>query len=283
MAPPLQNWPEEVNLLGTQNNASRRPSHALLDWIAATGGFVTLLYTSFREALQRLLKPKQYLQLIVEQFYLLGIQSLPLVIVAGIATGAVMALQFGYGLKRYGGLSTVPMLVGLSVFRELGPVFTSLLLAGRVGSGITAELASMSVTQQLDAVRALGTSPNSTLVLPRIIACFFAFPVLGLCSDYFSVITAMFVSLEEFGLDPSFYISKTFLRVHMPDLITGISKLFIFGFIVALVACWKGITTRGGTRNVGMATTWVVVTSSILILLGDVVLNKVFILMGLFQ
>jgi phospholipid/cholesterol/gamma-HCH transport system permease protein len=262
---------------------TKRHQQFLLEWIEASGGFVMVFLHSVREVLRFLLKPGQYLHLIYEQLYSLGVQSLPLVLVSGAATGAVMAIQFGYGLQRFGGLNSVPMLVGLAVFRELGPVLTSLLLAGRVGSGIAAEIGSMSVTQQVDALRSLGTSPYSTLVFPRIVAGFLAFPVLGLVSDYLSIVSGMIVCLGEFGMTPAFYYSKTVESLVTADLLTGVVKMFIFGFMVTIAACWKGLNTSGGTRSVGDSTTWVVVTTSVMILISDVVLNKIFVAMGFFR
>jgi phospholipid/cholesterol/gamma-HCH transport system permease protein len=262
---------------------TKRRAPLLVEWFVASGGFVTTFARSVREVSRFLLTPSQYVQLITDQILALGIQSLPLVIVAGAATGAVMAIQFGYGLQRFGGLNSVPMLVGLAVFRELGPVLTSLLLAGRIGSGIAAEIGSMSVTQQVDALRALGTSPYSTLVFPRVVAAFLAFPILGLCSDYVSIVSGMIVCLAEFGMEPAFYFSKTVEGLVTSDLLTGVAKMFIFGFMVSIAACWKGLETKGGTRSVGDSTTWVVVTSSVMILVTDVVLNQIFVAMGFFR
>ena len=141
-----------------------------------SGGFGILSWQSFQELFTR---PFHW-RLVSDQIYRIGVESFLLVTVTALATGSVMALQFGYGIERFGGKLYVPKVVALSILREMGPVFTSLLVAGRVGSGIAAEVASMKVTQQIDAMRALGTSPVKRIVLPRLLACMFALPVLTL-------------------------------------------------------------------------------------------------------
>jgi phospholipid/cholesterol/gamma-HCH transport system permease protein len=175
------------------------------------------------------------------------------------------------------------MLVGIAILRELGPVLTSLLLVGRIGSGMTSEIASMTATQQVDAIRASGTSPYSALVVPRILACLIAFPVLTLISTYVSIASAMLICQTEFAMNYSFYLTKTIRAISLSDLFTGIGKTIIFGFITSVAACWKGLNATGGTRGVGNATTWVVVVSSTLILIGDIFLSKLLILLGFFQ
>jgi phospholipid/cholesterol/gamma-HCH transport system permease protein len=217
-------------------------------------------------------------RLTAEQVVLIGNQSLSLLLVTGMATGAVMATQFGNGLQRFGGALYVPQLVALSVLRELGPVLASLLLAGRVGSGITSELASMKVTEQIDAIRALGDSPGATLVVPRVLACLIAFPILTLFCDSVSIFSAMLLSWKELSIDPSFYLSKTIDGVAFADVWTGLIKAGVFGLFISTVACWKGLDTTGGTQGVGRSTTWIVVRSSIFVLVADYFMSKFFIL-----
>lgn len=148
--------------------------------IQFAGGFYNLV----REVLQELFRPPYYHRLILDQIYFIGIKSFLLVCVTGLATGSVMALQFGFGLAKFGGTLYVPKITSLSILREMGPVFTSLLVAGRIGSGIAAEVSSMKVTQQIDAIRALGTSPVKKIVIPRLIACMITLPILTLFADY---------------------------------------------------------------------------------------------------
>lgn len=242
-----------------------------------------MLLAGTREVFGRLLTFRQYVSLTVEQILLLGFYSVPLVTITGAAAGYVMAMQAGNEIQRFGGTAYIPMLVGITVFRELGPVLASLMLAGRVGSGITAEIASMSVTQQIDALRALSTSPLSTLVVPRVVACAISFPVLTLYADYISVVTAMLYCKQQYGMSYSYYVHGVMHSVTFGDLFTGVGKTFFFGLFVSVAACWKGLNTSGGTKGVGQATTWVVVTSSLAILIGDVVMSKIFLLLGFFR
>jgi phospholipid/cholesterol/gamma-HCH transport system permease protein len=226
---------------------------------------------------------KDLFQLTAAQIITVGNESLALVFAAGAATGAVMATQFGNGLQRFGGSLYVPQLVGLSVLRELGPILAALLLAGRVGSGMTAELASMNVTEQIDAIRALGDSPGSSLVLPRILACLITFPILTLFCDVVSIASSMLVSWKDLAITPAFYLSKTIQGVGFPDVWTGMLKALVFALYISTVACWKGTSTTGGTQAVGRSTTWIVVHSSIFILIADFFLSKLFIITGLYN
>lgn len=143
------------------------------------GGFTKLSF----EILRELVRPPFYFRLTLQQLYKIGVESIMLVSVTALATGSVMALQFGYGLARFGGKLYVPKILALSVLREMGPVFTSLLVAGRIGSGIASEVASMKVTQQIDAIRALGTSPIKRIVIPRLLAALIALPLLTLIAE----------------------------------------------------------------------------------------------------
>jgi phospholipid/cholesterol/gamma-HCH transport system permease protein len=189
-----------------------------------------------------------------------------------------MALQFGYGLARFGGKLYVPKIVALTILREMGPVFTSLLVAGRIGSGIASEVASMKVTQQIDAIRALGTSPVKRIVIPRILACMIALPLLTLFADYIGLLGAMMICAREHAINPEFFISKSIDTLRIVDFATGMAKTVVFAFFIAITACWKGLNTEGGTRGVGASTTWVVVTSTIFIMVSDFFLTKLFIL-----
>lgn len=230
------------------------------------------------EVCKEILKPPYYPRLVVQQIYALGIRSFFLVAVTGLATGSVMALQFGYGLAKFGGKLYVPNLVALAILREMGPVFTSLLVAGRVGAGIASEVASMKVTQQIDAIRALGTSPIKRIVIPRLLACLIGLPILTLFADYIGLFGAMLVASHEVGINFEFFITKSVQTVRMADLLTGMAKTIVFACFIALSACWKGLNTEGGTQGVGNTTTWVVVTSSIFIMISDFFLTKLFII-----
>jgi phospholipid/cholesterol/gamma-HCH transport system permease protein len=227
---------------------------------------------------KELLVPPYYWRLTLEQMYHIGVRSFFLVAVTALATGSVLALQFGYGIARFGGKLYVPKIVALSVLREMGPVFTSLLVAGRIGSGIAAEVASMKVTQQIDAIRALGTSPIKRIVIPRVLSALIALPILTLMADFIGLYGAMLVCEGELGINREFFIAKTVETLRVYDFTTGMAKTVVFAFFIASTACWKGLNTEGGTQGVGNSTTWVVVTSSIFIMISDFFLTKFFIL-----
>jgi phospholipid/cholesterol/gamma-HCH transport system permease protein len=252
----------------------RKLGARILGMMRFSGGFAYLSAQMLRE----LVTPPFYLKLLVDQLMALGIQSILLVAVTGLATGSVMALQFGYGLTRFGGKLYVPTIVALAIAREMGPVFTSLLLAGRIGSGIASEVASMRVTQQIDAIRALGTSPIKRIVIPRVLAALIALPILTLFADYIGLFGAMIVCSKELSINSEYFLAKTTEALRMYDLLTGMSKTTVFALFISLTACWKGLNTEGGTRGVGATTTWVVVTSSIFIMVSDFFLTKFFIL-----
>jgi len=246
----------------------------VLDGLSFAGGFGLLCRQIFVEIFRRPFYPR----LILEQLVAIGTQSFILVAVTALATGSVMALQFGYGLAKFGGKLYVPKLVALTILREMGPVFTSLLVAGRVGSGIASEVGSMKITQQIDAIRALGTSPIKRIVIPRVVACMIALPILTLFADYIGLFGAMAVSLHELSISPGFFIQKVIETLRLYDLFTGMAKTFVFAFFISVAACWKGLNTEGGTQGLGSSTTWVVVTSSIFIMISDFFLTKFFII-----
>ncbi len=236
-------------------------------------GGMTLL---FKQTVKELFTPPFYFGLTAEQIVVIGMQSLLLVIITGITSGAVMTLQFGYGLEKFGGKLYIPKVVGLSIIREMGPVFTSLMVAGRMGSGIAAEIGSMKVTQQIDAIRALGTSPIKRIVIPRLVAMLICLPLLTLLADLVGVIAGMLIGLE-LGLGAHFFIEKVFEGLTFNDYWTGTAKTLFFAVFIVIIACYKGLSTEGGTRGVGNSTTWVVVYSSIAIMIGDFFLTKFFI------
>jgi phospholipid/cholesterol/gamma-HCH transport system permease protein len=245
-----------------------------VDFLHFAGGFGMLC----KDTATEMFHPPYYFGLLIQQIYNIGVRSFLLATVTGLATGSVMALQFGYGLARFGGTLYIPRIVALSILREMGPVFTSLLVAGRIGSGIAAEVASMKVTQQIDAIRALGTSPIKRIVIPRLLACLIALPLLTLFADYVGLFGAMVVCAKELGINSEYFISKSVETLRVYDLLTGMAKTVVFAFFIAMTACWKGLNTEGGTEGVGNTTTWVVVVSSIFIMVSDFFLTKFFIL-----
>ncbi len=206
----------------------------------------------------------------------IGVMSLPIVILTGLFTGLVLALQSAYNLEWFGVKTLTGKLVALSIVRELGPVLTALMVAGRVSAGIAAELGSMNVSEQLDAIRALGTDPVKKLVVPRVIAGVLMLPVLTIIGDFTGILGGYFIAISTAGFSTAFYWSSVFEALKYNDILSGLSKPFFFGFIITIVASHRGFTTTGGTEGVGTSTTLSVVTSSILILFADFLLTKIY-------
>lgn len=219
-----------------------------------------------------------YFSTITEQMYQIGVRSLSIVLLTCFFTGMVLALQTGYQIARFGAKVYIGIVVALSMVRELGPVLTALVVAGRVGAGIAAELGSMQVTEQIDAMRAMATNPVKKLVTTRLIALLIMLPILTIIGDVVGIIGGMLISLYSLGLDFSFYKSTTIQALSLQDILTGMIKPVVFAFIIAIVGCHLGLTTTGGTEGVGKSTTMSVVTSSILIFLFDFLLVKIFFL-----
>jgi phospholipid/cholesterol/gamma-HCH transport system permease protein len=249
----------------------------------ALGG--SILYTAhalggagllFFQVLRQIGRRPLHIYLLTEQIYLIGVKSFGLVFVTAVSTGMVMALQFGVGLSKFGGKLYVPKIVGASIVREMGPVFCSLMLAARVGAGIASELGSMTVTQQIDAIRALGTSPIKRIVIPRILGCLIALPLLCAMADVSGILGALGIEVWELGLDPKFCLEKVYATLTIADFLTGLGKTVFFAMFISLTACYFGLGVRGGTQGVGNATTRSVVVSSMLILVGDFFLTKAF-------
>lgn len=212
----------------------------------------------------------------VEQIYQIGIGSLPLVVTTALTVGMVITFQSGMGLAKFGGVLYLPKTVSLSILWELGPLFTGLMVAARAGAGMTSEIGSMMVTQQIDAMRALGTSPIRKIVVPRVIACFIALPILVATADFLGVMGSMIIGHTQFNLDPTFFMQKVTTSFRPFDYLSGFSKSFFFSIFISLPACYFGLSVREGASEVGQATTKSVVVASILILIGDFFLTKFF-------
>jgi phospholipid/cholesterol/gamma-HCH transport system permease protein len=205
----------------------------------------------------------------LQQMDLIGVGSLPIVVLTGFFTGAVLALQGSNTLQRFGSLSLIGQLVSISMVRELGPVLTSLMVAGRNSSGMASELGSMRVTEQIDAMRALGTDPSKKLVTPRVIATVSMLFFLTAISDLVGLAGGAMVATLMLGLNSYEYWNKAWQSLVWQDVAMGLTKPIIFGFIVATVGCYYGMQTKGGTQGVGRATTQAVVAASVLILIVD--------------
>ncbi|NCN27391.1 ABC transporter permease [bacterium] len=226
------------------------------------------------EAFQTIVRRPPSRSSVMQEIHSIGVQSFLIVAVAALATGLVMALQFGFGLARFGAKLYVPKIVTTSIVRELGPIFTALMLSGRVGAGIAAEVGSMKVTQQIDAIRALGTDPIQKIVAPKIIACVFAAPLLTILADFIGIFGGMLVASSQLGLSNYDYFFKAFEIISVRDVGGGLVKAVVFGFIISSVGCFVGLNTTGGTQGVGKSTTRAVVISSVLVLTSDFVLTK---------
>lgn len=222
-----------------------------------------------------LTKSPRYFRETVKQMDIVGVGSLPIILLTGFFTGGVLTLQ-GYPLLAYyGGQSQTGMFVATTMIRELGPVFSALMVAGRVGSAISAELGSMVVSQQIDAMRALGTDPIRKLVTPRVLALVLTLPLLVIIADILGLIGAAIVAKSLFGLDYNVFINTARVGIQTDDIIGGIIKPIVFGFIIGCIACHKGLSTTGGTVGVGRSTTIAVVLSSIYIIISDFFLSRV--------
>lgn len=232
-------------------------------------------------ALLAMIRPPWQIAVIFEQFYHLIVRSAPLVLITALSTGAVLALQFGHGMERFGGKYYVPTVVGLSIVRALGPVFTCLMIASRVGSGIAAELGGMAASQQVDALRALGSDPIKKLVAPRVIALFIGGPMLTLLADLAGVFGGLLVGTYELGIAGNLYMQKTYDAIRMTDVLVGLGKTAFFAVFIGLIGCFNGLATRAGTAGIGAATTRAVVVGSIFVMLGDVFVTKLTWMVGL--
>jgi phospholipid/cholesterol/gamma-HCH transport system permease protein len=212
---------------------------------------------------------------IVQQLESLGVASLGIVVVTSVFIGMVMATQFAFGLRKFGGMEYTGRVVGLSFARELAPTLTAVIVGGRIGSGMAAEVGSMNVTEQVDAVRALGADPAKKLVLPRVVAAIIVMPVLSLVALSLGVLGALIVCAGEYGIAPNFFMRTSLETVRMSDLWSGLLKTPFFGYIIAIVGCHYGLGTTGGTEGVGRSTTKTVVAVSISILIADFLLTKI--------
>ncbi|HEY7445506.1 MAG TPA: ABC transporter permease [Vicinamibacterales bacterium] len=206
---------------------------------------------------------------LVEQLEVIGVGSLTVVLLTGFFTGAVLALQSGVTLDQFGARPVVGRLVSASMVKELGPVLTALMLAGRVGSGIAAELGSMVVTDQISALRALGTDPVRKLVVPRVIAGLVMAPILTIIADFVGMIGGGVVAVTQLQVAWSVYRTSVIEGLYVQDAWMGIIKPFVLGFVIVSIGCHVGLRTRGGTQGVGRATTQAVVAASVAVLTVD--------------
>jgi phospholipid/cholesterol/gamma-HCH transport system permease protein len=215
-----------------------------------------------------------YWREIILQMDRIGVGSLTIVILTGFFTGAVLAIQSEGALRRYGAVSMTGQLVSLTLIRELGPVLSALMLAGRIGSGIASELGSMTVSEQISAMRSLGTDPSRRLVTPRMISMVLMLPLLTIICDTVGMIGGWIIASYKLLISSNQYWSDAFNAMQLSDVVGTLSKPVVFGFIIAMTGCYVGLRTHGGTEGVGRSTTQAVVSSSILIITADFFLNN---------
>ena len=239
-------------------------------WVLAVQDFTFLLVSSLRRAFT----PPRYIIDTLLQMDVIGVGSLPIVLLTGFFTGGVLALQTYRTLSTFGEVSLLGQVVALSVVRELGPVLTALMVAGRNSSGIASELGSMLVSEQVDAMRAFGTDPIRKLVLPRLFATVATLPVLTILADFCGMLGGFSISFYTVRLTSQEYWTSVYQTLTFQDVTQGLLKPFFFAVVIAMVGCYCGLNTRGGTEGVGRSTTQAMVVASVLILLLDFFITK---------
>jgi phospholipid/cholesterol/gamma-HCH transport system permease protein len=222
--------------------------------------------------------PPKYFRLIVNEIEVMGVRSLGVALTASIFTGMVFAIQSAVNMARFGAEAYVGPIAALAILRELGPVLTAILVGGKVASGITAELGSMRVTEQIDALRTLGVNYVKRLIVPRVLAALIVFPLLTVLADVLGVLGGMVIMWIERGADMYVYWNVTTYWVVPRDFLTGVFKSVFFGAIVTLIGCYNGLSTTGGTEGLGRATTATVVQVTMGVIVSDFFLTKLFLL-----
>lgn len=235
--------------------------------------YVRLCFATARAAVSR----PFYFSDLMEQIDTIGLGSLTVVLLTGFFTGAVLALQSGMTLDQFGARPFVGRLISASMIKELGPVLTALMLAGRVGSGIAAELGSMVVTEQISALRALGTDPIRKLVVPRVLAGFIMAPILTVVANTVGMLGGWIIALTQLRVSSGVYWSAVVEGLYIQDVWMGIIKPFFLGFVIVTIGCHVGLRTSGGTQGVGRATTNAVVAASVVVLVVDFFVTRLLI------
>ena len=248
---------------------------APIAFAAHLGRYVLLVV----EAGWQMLKPPYEVRRILYELDHLGFKSLPIVTITALFTGMVLALQTSYALATFGVQVVIAEIVSLSVVRELGPVLTALMVAGRVGAGIAAELGSMVVTDQVDAIRTLGASPVKKLVVPKVVATCIMLPALTVLADAIGILGGLIISVAQLRLTATFYLSQVERALVIGDVLSGVAKSLFFAFFISTIGCYKGLQASGGADGVGRATTEAVVFASLSVLISDFFLTKLFLVL----
>jgi phospholipid/cholesterol/gamma-HCH transport system permease protein len=249
--------------IGSLDSYARKSVSSVQDYAILSGRAITNLF-----------RRPRYVSDMFTQADIIGVGSIPIVILTGFFTGAVLALQSASSLSTFGATALTGTLVSLSMIKELGPVLTSLMVSGRNASGMASELGSMMVTEQIDAMRALGTDPMKKLVVPRIVATVIMNFFLTIISDTVGTLGGAFVAVFLLGQSGSQYFHTAYQSLVYADVFQGLIKPVFFGFIIASVGCYFGMTTRGGTQGVGRSTTQSVVVASVLIIVVDFIISR---------
>jgi phospholipid/cholesterol/gamma-HCH transport system permease protein len=242
---------------------------------AYVGGLSGLAVETVRESFRRPFETRIFLT----QCDQIGVRSLSIVLVTALFIGMVLALQTAYALADFGGKLFIGKVVSLSLVRELAPVLMALMVGGRVGAGMTAEIGTMKVTEQIDALRAMATSPVRKLVVPKVLATTAMLPLLTLIACIVGIAGGMIIAVSNLNLSSNFYLRSVISTLKYNDIASGVGKTFFFGFAIALIACFNGLRASGGADGVGRATTATVVTSAISVLVLDFFLTKIFLMM----
>lgn len=242
------------------------------EWLYYLGGVADLAV----QTIQQFIRGPIDRAVVIAQFDQIGVRSISIVAITSLFIGMVLALQTAYSLAEFGGALLIGKVVSLSLIRELAPVLMALMVGGRVGAGIAAELGTMKVTEQIDALRALATNPVRKLVVPRVLATTVMMPLLTLLACFIGILGGLIIAVGSLHLSSNFYIRSVIETVKYNDLASGVGKTFFFGFTIGLIACYNGLSTTGGADGVGRSTTATVVTASITVLILDFFLTKVF-------
>lgn len=246
--------------------------HVFMLFLASIGRLVLFTWHILSEGVRGPYYPRQFLRMALE----IGYYSLPVIGLTTLFTGAALALQSYSGFKDYGAEASIPIIVALAITRELGPVMAGLMVAGRIGAAFAAELGTMRVTEQIDALVTLSTNPFKYLLFPRVLMAALMLPILVFIGDIIGIFGGYAVSVKALGFSPIPYINNTWAFLEFYDVFTGLVKASVFGFVVALMGCYHGYYSKGGAQGVGAATTNAVVSASILILLFNYLLTEMF-------
>lgn len=246
-----------------------RKGQSIVEYV---GGLADLVWQTFLASFSR----PFYRSEVLRQMDEIGVKSVSITGITALFTGMVLALQTAYSLAAFGGKQFTGRVVSLSLVRELGPVLTALMVGGRVGSGITAELGSMTVTEQVDALRSMAISPIRRLVVPRVVATVFMMPVLTALADVLGILGGLIIAVTELQMTMQDYLTSIWQQLAISDITSGLGKTFFFGLEIAAIGCYNGLQVQGGAASVGQATTRTVVFASICVLVSDFFLTKLF-------